>query len=315
MTATTAPGAEVEIRRKLDERGWAVVRITGTSMEPTLVPGDTVRLVAHDDLRVGDVVTFALGDFLFTHRIAKLSAASVVCQGDNRLYRDPPVPRSHVLGKVVELVGGEPVRTLDPRFSMIGVRRSFRQVRRLVDRGGDELRLMARQLRGLADDEIGGLSKLGAPAPDVLRQAHLLSPAEALSLDFASGAWMTSPCVVPAGIYSRLQRGRRLELLRSLPGGSVTVCGFSRSAMGPFAKSAGLLRRLAGALGVSLGNDGDAVASAGGPLPSGYIHYFRPHDLADEVMLARPDSRVGVSHERTPVGIVVCVHGRAATEA
>jgi hypothetical protein len=83
-------------------------RATGTSMFPTIVPGENVvaEPVRAADLRTGDVVLFMIEGRLRAHRLVGIesdsrSSAKFVMRGDNLDLCDLPVDASAILGKLV----------------------------------------------------------------------------------------------------------------------------------------------------------------------------------------------------------------------
>jgi hypothetical protein len=311
MEASPPATAESELRGRLRDRGWAIVRITGVSMLPTLAPGDSVRLEAFERVAVGDVVTFVLGGMLYTHRVAQILGGAVVCQGDNRIGLDSAVMRDDVLGRVTAFADGRAIPTVHPRLSWIGARRLWRVVQRRAAAGCDELGLIGRQLRRHAEGEVGGLSALGEPAAETPALVHIVTPRDVLPSGRVAPLPETQEVLVPAGIYSRLPRQQRLELVRCLPDGPLTVCAFPRSEMGRYALALGKLRGLCRRLGVPVGDDGDAMVSAGAGLRSGYIHYFSRDELVEELELARQRDLAEVATVVTVLGPVFRARLRA----
>jgi signal peptidase len=81
--------------------------VSGVSMEPALVVGDLVitRDVAADDVQVGDVIRFRLGESYVLHRVIEVQEErgmlQFVTQGDANNVADSPVVASQVEGVVV----------------------------------------------------------------------------------------------------------------------------------------------------------------------------------------------------------------------
>lgn len=86
--------------------GRARLRVTGTSMLPSLWPGDVVELVRWDasTLRKGDVVLTQREGRLYCHRLLALTRSDgrlcLRTRGDHLTEEDPPVPEDALLGKV-----------------------------------------------------------------------------------------------------------------------------------------------------------------------------------------------------------------------
>jgi hypothetical protein len=87
----------------------------GSSMLPTIFPGDTleIRSAAFDDVRVGDIVLALNGDHLCTHRVVREEVRTerrvLITSGDALPFEDPrPVSENEFLGCVDHIVrGGE----------------------------------------------------------------------------------------------------------------------------------------------------------------------------------------------------------------
>ena len=83
--------------------GSARIRVQGSSMLPSLRPGDEVELrsAALHTLEIGDVVAFRRTDRLFVHRvIERNSQRQLVTRGDALPQVDPPISQQELLGKV-----------------------------------------------------------------------------------------------------------------------------------------------------------------------------------------------------------------------
>ena len=59
-------------------------------MRPTIVSGELIRIVPISSVARGDVITFVLDDAVVTHRVMAVTAAEIVCRGDNRQLADRP---------------------------------------------------------------------------------------------------------------------------------------------------------------------------------------------------------------------------------
>jgi signal peptidase I len=115
-------------------------RATGSSMLPTIRPGDVVLIhrCSIDEPVLGDIVLFTRHRRLFAHRVTARCRAGLVTQGDGNAKPDPSIDASELLGKVSEIIRrGKPIRTgttLTPtgRMSAALVRRSARAGRLLT---------------------------------------------------------------------------------------------------------------------------------------------------------------------------------------
>jgi hypothetical protein len=113
-------------------RSWGTlkVRANGVSMLPTLWPGDilTVQSVRPEQVEPGEIVLYMRQDRFFIHRIVSRGLtrdkAFLVTRGDCMFEDDPPVGRSELLGKIIEVRRGGsifmPARRLSPFRRLLG---------------------------------------------------------------------------------------------------------------------------------------------------------------------------------------------------
>ena len=107
--------------------GEAKVKAWGTSMVPTILPGD-VLLVEQQQmagLNVGDVAVYLRSGRLFAHRVMKIvggSPAALITRGDAMDCDDPSVLAENIVGRVVSIMRG-------PRLTR-RMRRGFSVVRK-----------------------------------------------------------------------------------------------------------------------------------------------------------------------------------------
>ena len=92
--------------------GEVRLRVYGTSMVPSILPGDfiSVRRAGIQELSAGEIVLFSRAARFFVHRVVQRkalnggnsSAAScLITRGDRLLYDDPAVSAEQLLGRVV----------------------------------------------------------------------------------------------------------------------------------------------------------------------------------------------------------------------
>jgi len=92
--------------RVLRSFGTLRLRVTGSSMLPSLWPGDLLLIHRYDFGRIstGDIVLFTREGRLFVHRVVSAADESgreqLVTQGDALRASDPPVTSTELLGKV-----------------------------------------------------------------------------------------------------------------------------------------------------------------------------------------------------------------------
>ena len=91
--------------------GEVRLRVYGTSMVPSILPGDfiSVRRAGIQDISAGEIVLFFRDARFFVHRVIQrisLSgrnspAASLITRGDRLLYDDPAVTADQLLGRII----------------------------------------------------------------------------------------------------------------------------------------------------------------------------------------------------------------------
>jgi len=95
------------------------VPVTGESMVPLLADGDTVRVRAGAEVRLGDIVVAHVGGGLVAHRVIGRREGLIVLHGDNSGAADAPLPPEAILGRVTAV---EPRGGLSSRFDTPVVR-------------------------------------------------------------------------------------------------------------------------------------------------------------------------------------------------
>ena len=92
------------LRELMHRSGRAYLRVQGTSMLPSIWPGEIVEVVkaSTHDLTVGDVLLLQRGNRLFCHRLVRVQTHSgaLFTQGDFLGRQDPPFVASELLGRV-----------------------------------------------------------------------------------------------------------------------------------------------------------------------------------------------------------------------
>jgi hypothetical protein len=96
--------------------GEVRLRAFGTSMVPSILPGDLISIqrAALHDISLGEVVLFSQGDRLFLHRVvnrhvaksADISESCLITRGDRLCHDDPPICSVELLGRVVSIQRG-----------------------------------------------------------------------------------------------------------------------------------------------------------------------------------------------------------------
>jgi signal peptidase I len=89
----------------LRSAGRLSFRVHGTSMLPTLWPGDmvTIEACAVEDVRAGEVVLACSGDRLFLHRFVGATENGFRLRGDSMPGSDPEFGREAMLGRLLDV--------------------------------------------------------------------------------------------------------------------------------------------------------------------------------------------------------------------
>ncbi len=85
--------------------GEATVKVIGSSMLPSIWPGDvlTIRRRLASEIRTGEIAVFTRHDRLFAHRVVDHAGPHLVTQGDAMPSPDAPVSDTELLGIVRSL--------------------------------------------------------------------------------------------------------------------------------------------------------------------------------------------------------------------
>jgi signal peptidase I len=94
--------------------GGVRLRVFGTSMVPTILPGDLVLIqrASLHEISTGEVVLFLQKGRLFVHRVVDRKVAAtagrpeescLITRGDRLRHEDPPVSSPELLGRVVSI--------------------------------------------------------------------------------------------------------------------------------------------------------------------------------------------------------------------
>jgi signal peptidase I len=111
----------------LRRSGSLTLKAFGTSMIPTLWPGDLARVqsCSFDDVQPGDIVLCKRDDRFYLHRvIQKIDGSWLITRGDSMPNTDPRLPSRDLVGKVTECQHGNeafvPVRKFSLSARVIG---------------------------------------------------------------------------------------------------------------------------------------------------------------------------------------------------
>jgi signal peptidase I len=128
VAATLACGLAEEVVRTFGE---VRLRVFGTSMVPSILPGDLISIqrAAASEISSGEIVLYTREGRLFAHRVVGRAGSAgqpfaaqgeslLITRGDRLRYNDPPVSSSELLGRVISIGRGD--RQLEPLPRAIG---------------------------------------------------------------------------------------------------------------------------------------------------------------------------------------------------
>jgi len=121
---TAVQGQKLELTTKvLRSRGMVRLKAFGTSMLPTIWPGDAlvIKGMPSDRFASGDVVLVDTGQGIRVHRLVQKDGSHWITRGDAMPQNDPAVRCEDVLGKVLEIHRHE--QTIAPDSSLPVLRR------------------------------------------------------------------------------------------------------------------------------------------------------------------------------------------------
>jgi len=102
----------VLVEKALRLRGYVRIRVLGTSMAPSVLPGDlvAVRRVGLAEISPGEIILFSRYGRLFVHRVVSRAGAAeppqLITRGDRLDHDDPPVTSAELLGRVTSIQRG-----------------------------------------------------------------------------------------------------------------------------------------------------------------------------------------------------------------
>jgi signal peptidase I len=107
--AAVKSGLVADVARQFGE---VRLKVNGTSMLPTLWPGDlvTIRHQSIVDLQTGQIAQLIRNGLLVSHRVVRKAGDYIVTQGDSVAHEDAPAGEAEILGSVVSILRrGRPV--------------------------------------------------------------------------------------------------------------------------------------------------------------------------------------------------------------
>jgi signal peptidase I len=118
VSKTVVPDMVEEVVRAF---GKVRLRVFGTSMVPSLLPGDLISIQRADlcEILRGEIVFFSQNGRLFVHRVvsrgSSLDTPCLITRGDRLRHNDPPIFSSELLGRVVSVErGNQQVKSIAP---------------------------------------------------------------------------------------------------------------------------------------------------------------------------------------------------------
>ncbi len=111
------PGAEEQrvrcalFAQVISRCGSAKLKAWGTSMVPSILPGDTLKVERAETsgFVAGDVAVYLRAGRLFVHRVVRVMdgpVSALVTRGDAMECEDPPVLADEIVGRVTSIVPG-----------------------------------------------------------------------------------------------------------------------------------------------------------------------------------------------------------------
>jgi Peptidase S24-like len=85
-----------------------VTSFSGTSMLPSIVPGQPVTVICGIEPMVGDVAVFRYSDQVGVHRVVARSSAWLLTWGDNNPLPDEPISPVRVIGAIRNVPDASP---------------------------------------------------------------------------------------------------------------------------------------------------------------------------------------------------------------
>ena len=96
--------------------GRVRLRVFGTSMAPSILPGDliSVQRAVMSEISSGDIVLYEREGRMFAHRVVGCmqspGGSLLIARGDRLRHNDPPVSSRELLGKVISIERGNSQR-------------------------------------------------------------------------------------------------------------------------------------------------------------------------------------------------------------
>lgn len=96
-----------ELMTLLKEKNKFCFHALGYSMLPFIWNGDKVCILCSDKVSVGDIILYQRNNGYVLHRLISIKKTpenvQYICKGDYLSHADPPIKKSQIQGKVVEI--------------------------------------------------------------------------------------------------------------------------------------------------------------------------------------------------------------------
>src|ERR1700681_2170915 len=139
VSTTHACGLAGEVVRTFGE---VRLRVFGTSMVPSILPGDliSVQRAGLSEISPGEIVLYSREGRLFAHRVVACAGSHddprLITRGDRLSHNDPPVSSSELLGRVTSILcaDGRDLRQIQPAARLSAWEQLILRVLRTSDR-------------------------------------------------------------------------------------------------------------------------------------------------------------------------------------
>ena len=118
------------------------LRVFGTSMVPSILPGDLISIqrASLSEISPGEIVLYSREGRLFAHRVVARAGSHddprLITRGDRLSHNDPPVSSSELLGRVtsIQSADGRGLRQIQPAACLSAWDQMILHVLRTSDR-------------------------------------------------------------------------------------------------------------------------------------------------------------------------------------
>ena len=122
--------------------GEVRLRVFGTSMVPSILPGDLISIqrASLSEISQGEIVLYSREGRLFAHRVMSRAGTQddpqLITRGDRLSHNDPPVSSSELLGRVtsIQSADGRGLRQIQPAARLSAWEQLILRVLRTSDR-------------------------------------------------------------------------------------------------------------------------------------------------------------------------------------